>query len=345
MTTTIGTRLPSDAVERVTRARTARERAESSRIRHALAAIRDEHRRHHATILPPDFEQRLRDHAAATPTTAFALSDADRLRRRAAERAYAVSLGIDLAALARLQVDTRERIAAAVRPRPVDGSVLTLPYDAGSPDPAVAAGPWHGAWDSGTSWWSTAAYRTTWLVDQTNHEPATNRSGSHLMLTQRHGGGDADVHATRTSGFLLSRTMPVTGRVSVSFTATRAFGRHFCDNDDEPGWSDCWTEVAEHGVVEVYHDWDDPDAGAAGGQLLLDGVRTDDTEAWVDTPGVLPGSARSVRLTTDVTVPAGSPVLVFVATRQSVLASLDDVTTTLGVDGAWHLGAPAVLAV
>jgi hypothetical protein len=342
------TDLPADAVERVMRARAAREEAAAEQAKRTIAAIREEHRRHRAAILPADVERALREHHVAAPRDSRVPHDAERLRRREAERARAASLGVDLAALARLTADTRERIAAVVRPPAVDGAVTPLPDDAAPPhvaDLAVAAAPWHGSWDVGTSWWSTAGHRTTWLVDQSNYLPSANRSGSNLMFSHRQSDGDDDVFAQHTSGFLLNYTMPFTGRLSMTFATTRAFGRFFCDNDDEPGWSDCWTEAGEYGVAEVYWDWNDWEADAAGGQLLIGGVLTDDTEAWIDSPGIFPGSSRSVQLKTDVTFPQGHTVLVFMATRQAMLASLNDVSTTLGVDGAWYVSAPSVWAI
>lgn len=343
------TDLPADAVERVMRARAAREEAKSAHAKRAITAIREEHRRHRAAILPADADRALREHHIAAPPRDSRLpGDAERLRRREAERVRAASLGVDLAALARLTADTRERIAAVVRPPAVDGAVTPLPEDAEAPavaDLAVAASPWHGSWDAGTSWWSTAGHRTNWLVDQSYHLPSANRSGSYLMISHRQSDSDDDVFAQHTSGFLLNYTMPFTGRLSMTFAVTRAFGRFFCDNDDEPGWSDCWTEAGEYGVGEVYWDWNDWEADAAGGQLLVGGVQTHDTEAWIDTPGLLPGSSRSVQLKTDVTFPQGHTVVVFMATRQSMLASLDDVSTTLGVEGAWYVSAPSVWAI
>jgi hypothetical protein len=342
--TSIITDLPTDAADRAFRARAAREEAALARITQNLAAIRAEHRAQRAAILTPDVERRLREHAdGSRPRDGLVLPDDERFRRRAAERAFAHGLGVDLAALARLHADTRERMSLAVRPAPADGAVTALPDV--QPGPSALASPWHGSWDAGTWWSSTAVGRTSWWADISHHLPSANRSGSHLRFRHSHSDSDDEVLAQHTSGYLLNYTMPFTGRLAMSFAATRAFGSFFVDNDDEPGWSECWTQAEEYGIADVYWDWNDPDPDSKSGSLLISGAMTEDTEAWIDIPGVFPGTSRGVQVTTDVTFPQGHTVLVFMATRQIILAWMNDVSTTVGVDGAWYLSFPQVRAV
>lgn len=336
--------LPDDAVDRVMRTRRARAEAEGTRLTAATAELRAEHRRQRAGIITPEADRRLREREAAfPPLTGIPPAEDERARRRAAERAAAESLGVDLGALARLQADTRERLTSLLRPAPVDGSVSTLTGSDAAP--AAEALSWHGSWDAGTWWSSSAPSRTSWWADVSHFDPASSRSGSHLRFRHSHADSDDDIFAMHTSGFLLNYTMPFTGRLEMIFNATRAFGGCHVDCDNEPGWSDCWVQAQEYAVAEVYWDWSDPDPDASVGHLMLTGAMTDDTEAWIDTWGVLPGSVRGAQLRTDQVFPQGHTVLIYLATRQSILVWVDDVSVTVGLEGAWHLSPFSVRAI
>lgn len=104
--------VPADAMDRMRRARAARDEAEKARVTAALAELRLEHGRDFAAILRPEIRQKLRDGTGPLPPEARDDQQA-RAKLRAATRRLAADLGVDVAALDRLRSSTRARFAGA----------------------------------------------------------------------------------------------------------------------------------------------------------------------------------------------------------------------------------------
>jgi hypothetical protein len=324
--------VPADAMDRIRRARAARDEAERARVTAALAELRLEHVRDAAAILPPEIRQKLRDGTGPLPPEARRDQDA-RARLRAATRQLAADLGVDVAALDRLRSSTRARFAAILAPpAPARGQVRDLPEQA---DLAPQTFTSWGGWDAGY-WSGSTSSNVQWDHNDSYYDLGSSRTGGHVRFRLRKTDSDDTVFLQRDNGFLVNYTMPATAPLRVEVDMTSAFGNHFVDTDDEWGTSDCWVETREDVLVDIYWDWNDwtPDSHSEG---FITWSYTADTEHWIDGYPFPPGRRRTAILYPNAAFPAGHTVLVYVAMRPKAYAWLNDVSVTAGVNAAWYV--------
>lgn len=186
------------------------------------------------------------------------LSKEERIRRRASNRAYAADLGVDLAALARLGADFRQRFQELHKSRLVihsDNRVVTLP-DQQESAPKRAAG-WAGTWDPGYEYYTSHASQFAIWNAGSYYNPASSRTGSNIRFRQRETDNFDNAWLNWRNGYMVFYTMPTTAHIMVTVTLTYMFSHHFIDTDNEPGDSECQVMVGQWVGAEIFSDWSD----------------------------------------------------------------------------------------
>ena len=109
---------PPDVVERVREAQRLRYAEEETRIARELQAVKDRSRSERAVLIPADVEQLLREYRQAhRPPDGATVTEEERQRLGNEVRAFAMSLGVDVPAVCRMQADSEAAYTAVLQPR------------------------------------------------------------------------------------------------------------------------------------------------------------------------------------------------------------------------------------
>lgn len=326
--------VPVGADQRVIDGRRARLVADGDRRDAGVARIAREHATRRTALLGADNEARLRAYVATHRTGGPATNERDSEERRAASMVFARDLGIDIAALQRLDAEFSDRIAAVVE-RPTSSPESSAAVAEPAPTSAVYTS-W-GSWDTGSQvkFWGCTGKK---VVSQSYLNPAISQTGGHNALKVIDPGDIAGTWSWRENGFLVDYTPPASGRLIVTAYLQCVIDDHFISTWDEWGWSSFKGQTREFGVVETYSNWDDYSADDEFHTTFVHGLSTKAIDGGSGIVQMAPqGQARAWAAVSGKTVAGGVPMLIYVATAQRAHATCNDVETFIGVNSAWRV--------
>lgn len=332
---------PEDIVERVREVRRLRQEEEKARISRELEAVKERFRAERAALIPSDVERKLREYRAAhRPADPRAVTEEDRPRLRSEYYAHAMSLGVDIPAVRRMQADFGAAVDAVTAVRQ-DGSAEVsewFPREA-EPEAATAAAlGYDGSWDEGQFFYTTRPNRTTIHKAQTYFDHVS-KVGSHVRVSM----WDTDNHDAAvlswTNGYMRLFTMPFTGFVRAEMFLRGIHSKHYIDTDDEWGSSSCTVRASQYAIGEIYWDWSSPLPVSYLNTTLISQSWTKQEEKVINETPYLTGLGvnRHVMMHSYVWLPAGHTFAVYVGLMNEGNMKLNDVGATVGVDAAWRL--------
>lgn len=168
----------------------------------------------------------------------------------------------------------------------------------------------------------------------------TGRTGS-CIWGQNLSASDIDlIQMTRGNGFLLGYTPSQNGILRVEIDIECSWCQHYIGTWDEFGWSDYSAYTREVLSVGILYNWEDPNLGTeVRDETFVFGLRgSGDGES---SPGLVypvpAGQKRTIVKYTNVSLPAGIGVYVYVGTEQQAWAWLNDVSCNIFTNSSWFV--------
>ncbi|MBC7920854.1 MAG: hypothetical protein H7Z75_07145 [Ferruginibacter sp.] len=358
--------------EKLTRLLEARQntsRAESADLDRKVKALQARFQQQRTQLLGAENEQLLRaytqQHRVANPAlidtpTLAATRQLNQVatQQRSDSVQYAQKLGVDLAALKRLQQDFKGQFQALTdqgqrnnlemkvlavensqQPSAQQGGSSIPSPEAAAPNSAVQYPPYNaGWWDRGGDAYQSGNGRIKQFAS-TLHGPGALIGNT--IWSQNLSAGNVDYLVSyRENGLMLWHTMPYTARLRVEVDYHCVYCQHCIQTWDEYGWSDGWGWTNEAAVMSVFWNWEDVTPATENFDYnLVWGLNfSGDGEK---SPGlqypVSGGLVRKMSLTTQSSFPAGATVVVYVGAQQRMRAQLNDVGINTFVHSQWYV--------